>query len=148
MKWRKGPRPWSVRLFATALLAAALVNLIEALRAHEALLMARWFARLPLFGWTPDFAIIASFSQFSIALIPLVWIYFLASNRARWVVLVFGIVKIGLSVPPASSSVQLKAPGLIWLEAGLVVVALIMLFWPSTSRWVMEKGEGEHAVFE
>ncbi|BDI59872.1 hypothetical protein [Qipengyuania nanhaisediminis] len=148
MTWRKGPRPWTVRLFALALLIAALIGLFEALLAHEALLVGRWFDRLPMIRWTPDLAIVATFSQFTIALIPLVWIYAFASKAARWVVLAFGAIKIGYAAINTGDAILLKSPQVVWLEKALVLIALMMLFVPATTRWLGKDEEASLASFD
>lgn len=148
MRIAKGPRPWSIRIFGLALLTAALASLLESLATHPALLMARWFARAPFIAWSPDLAIIASFTTFTIALIPLVWIYFFASNRARWVVLAFGLIKLGSALHSMSSTVRMKAPELVMFEAVLVAVALAMLFMPATAHWLRGRRTDDAAAFE
>ena len=140
MKWRKGPRPWTVHVFGAALMISALITLFEALATHPALLMARWYDRIPIVDWVPDLAIIASFTAFTIAMIPLVWIYFFGSTQARWIVLVFGLLKIALSVRALSEPVQMKAPAIVIVETTLVLFALAMLFLPSTNRWLQKTG--------
>ncbi|WP_162627569.1 hypothetical protein [Erythrobacter sp. KY5] len=134
-------------MFGWALFVAALINLVEALGAHEALLAGRWYERVPIVNWTPERAIIASFSQFTIALIPLVWITLFASSRARWIVLAFGVLKLAGTLLSAGSQVISKAPEVVVLEAGLVALALVMLFLPATSRWLGMRRDHDVAAF-
>jgi hypothetical protein len=87
--------------------------------------------------WSRDSALVASFSVFTIALIPILWIFILAAKRARWVVLVFGFFKIWLWAQPR----PLYAYGaylevLLIAELALITIGLIVLFVPSSTRWL------------
>jgi len=146
MKWRKGPRPWTINLFAILLLASSVVGLIWSLMTIDQTVETLKFD-LPAFNWDRDAAIVWSFSLFSIVLFPLVWIWGLGSRIARIVITVFAI--------PAA----LKLIAFIWLfvsrgffdpltvlDSLVVVSAVGLLFTPSASRW-LSKEEADPETF-
>lgn len=136
MKWRHGPRPWTINLFAFLLFGSSLVGLIWSLMTIDQTVELLKID-FPAFAWDRDAAIVWSFSLFSIVLFPLVWIWGLGSRIARIVITV-------LAIPAA-----LKLTGFVWLlvtrgvfdplgllDTLVVLVAVGLLFAPSASQWL------------
>jgi hypothetical protein len=138
MKLIRGARPLAIRVFAAAFLTAAVVRLVRGLGNIE--LSALAFAvHVPWVSWTRDATIIALSAEFTIALIPLVWIYLFAAPFARWLVLGFGALRLALLDPAA-----LAGPL-------LVAVAMASLLTPQAARWFARTPESEQdgsAIFE
>jgi hypothetical protein len=138
MKVIRGPRPLAIRIFAAAFLAAAGLRLARGL--GDLPLAETVFAvHLPWFAWDRDATIVALSAEFTIALIPLVWIYLFAAPFARWLVLGFGALRLAFLDPAAL--------------AGPLLIALAMasLLTPQANRWFRGEGEEESdgpAVFE
>lgn len=133
-----GPRPLAIRVFAAAFLAAALLRLVRGLDdlAMTELIFA---THLPQFAWSRDWTIVALSAEFTIALIPLAWIYLFAAPFARWLVLGFGAIRLAFLDTSA-----LVGPL-------LVAVAMACLLTAPAARWFArlpgEEGDGP-AVFE
>ncbi|MEM7689452.1 MAG: hypothetical protein AAF291_10565 [Pseudomonadota bacterium] len=141
MRIKAGPRPWSIHLFAAGLLAVALIGPSLAL-ADPMLEWFKWSKRLPLISWSQDGAIIAAFSVFTMALFPLVWIYGYGSLRARWIVLAFAIVKVGLWWHGMMvTALAGWSQSLRWLEPVLTTLAVSMMFAPTSLRWLEKDRE-------
>lgn len=138
MKLVRGPRPLAIRIFAAAFLAAALLRLARGLGdlpLAETVLAVHW----PWFAWNRDWTIVALSAEFTIALIPLAWIYLFAAPFARWLVLGFGAVRLALLDPAA-----LAGPV-------LVAIAMASLLTGEAARWfarVPEEEEDGPTVFE
>ena len=133
-----GQRPLAIRIFAAAFLAAALLRLARGL-ADLPLTEAIIAVHAPWFAWNHDWTIIALSAEFTIALIPLVWIYLFAARFARWLVLVFGALRLAFLDPTALAGTLLMA------------VAMASLLTAQANRWFAgrseEEGDGP-AVFE
>lgn len=148
MKPAKGPRPFSIRVFACAFLLAALAAFAEAMSDLE-LAQLEWSVRASWFEWDRDWTIVASSAELSIALIPLTWIVVFASSFARWMVLAFGLLKLSSIVDAVYFWLVAGAFDPRWLiEPALILCALIMLFTPSASRWIANKEQPLETVFE
>jgi hypothetical protein len=137
MKLIRGPRPLAIRVFAAAFLAAALLRLVRGLN-DLALSETVYAVNVPWFAWDRDWTIIALSAEFTIALIPLAWIYLFAAPFARWLVLGFGALRLALLDPTA-----LVGPLLI-------AVAMASLLTLQAGRWFSRepKEEDGPAVFE
>lgn len=147
MKRITGPRPLSITLFAIALLLVALAGLAEGLSDIEGAAL-RLSLTLPWIGWDRGATVFAIFTEFFIALIPLLWIYFFAVRGARWVVLGFGLIKLLFAIRPLLATLQFGAfEPLLLLEPVLLAIALVMLFTPSASRWLRSRKEVDPATF-
>jgi hypothetical protein len=138
MKLIRGPRPLAIRVFAAAFLAAALLRLVRGL-GDLALSETVLAVHAPWFAWDRDWTIVALSAEFTIALIPLTWIYLFAAPFARWLVLGFGALRLWALDPAA-----LVGPLLLAL-------AMASLLTPQAARWFAklpeEAGDGP-AVFE
>ena len=135
MKWHGGPRPVTIQLFAASFVAYALLGLVTGLVDLQAAAMA-------LSGWlgplarSADAVIVALFTEFTIALIPVLWIYGLASRVARWIVTVFALYKLlGYRSLALTAFVETPQPT-AYLEPALIVFALAMLFTPSAGAYL------------
>ncbi|WP_073974397.1 hypothetical protein [Erythrobacter donghaensis] len=136
MKRARGPRPLAIRVFAAAFLAAAVLRLVRGLD-NLALTQAVFAAHMPWVSWNRDWTIVTLSAEFTIALIPLVWIYLFAAPFARWLVLGFGALRLAFLDPAALTG------------AVLVAVAMASLLTPAANRWFTRKEEEDGpAVFE
>ncbi len=137
MKLIRGPRPLAIRVFAAAFLAAALLRLVRGLN-DLALSETILAVNVPWFAWDRDWTIVALSAEFTIALIPLTWIYLFAAPFARWLVLGFGALRLAMLDPAA-----LVGPL-------LVAVAMASLLTAQANRWFAREPEEEDgpAVFE
>lgn len=139
MKAVAGPRPLAIRVFAAAFLAAALLRLVRGLGdlALAELLLA---AHVPWFAWSRDWTIVALSAEFTIALIPVMWIYLFAAPFARWLVLGLGALKLALFDPAALAGAMLTG------------IAMVSLLTGAAHRWFAQlPPDGEEdgpAVFE
>ncbi|QDH33321.1 hypothetical protein [Porphyrobacter sp. YT40] len=137
MKLIRGARPLAIRVFAAAFLAAALVRLVRGLT-ELPLAEAVYALHLPWIAWSHDATIVALSAEFTIALIPLVWIYLFAAPFARWLVLGFGALRLAFLDPSALTG------------ALLVAVAMASLLTPQAARWFARQPAGEDVptIFE
>jgi hypothetical protein len=136
VKRARGPRPLAIRVFAAAFLAAAVLRLVRGLD-NLALTQAVFAAHMPWVSWNRDWTIVTLSAEFTIALIPLVWIYLFAAPFARWLVLGFGALRLAFLDPAALTG------------AVLVAVAMASLLTPAANRWFTRKEEEDGpAVFE
>lgn len=135
MRILRGPRPLAIRVFAAAFLTAALLRLVRGL--DDLALSETVFAvHAPWFVWNRDWTIVALSAEFSIALIPLAWIYLFAAPFARWLVLGFGALRLAFLDPGA-----LAGPLLIAL-------AMLSLLTAGANGWFARRKEDGPAVFE
>jgi hypothetical protein len=134
----RGPRPLAIRVFAAAFLAAALLRLVRGLT-DLPLAELVYAIHLPWFAWNRDWTIVALSAEFTIALIPLAWIYLFAAPFARWLVLGFGALRLAFLDPAALTG------------ALLVAVAMASLLTPQAARWFARTrtpDEIDPAIFE
>ncbi|SHN64005.1 hypothetical protein [Erythrobacter sanguineus] len=137
MRVKAGPRPLAIRIFAAAFLAAALLRLVRGL-GDLALSQMVFAVHAPWLAWNRDWTIVALSAEFTIALIPLAWIYLFAAPFARWLVLGFGALRLAFFDPEA-----LVGPVLIAL-------AMLSLLTAQAGRWFARTPDREDgpAVFE
>jgi hypothetical protein len=135
MKVVGGKRPLAIRVFAAAFLAAAILRLVRGLSDIEGSAVA-FALQAPSITWTRDLTITVLSAEFSIALIPLVWIYLFAARFARWLVLVFGALRLWFLDPSAL------------MGAALMATAMASLLTAQANRWFSQKEGIDPAVFE
>lgn len=148
MTIRKGPRPLAIRVFAAAFLASAIVAFCDGLWdiPAQAAMMAQ---EVPQITWSRDAIIVMLSARLSIALIPIMLVWLLAANFARWMVTVLALGKL-INLPDA---VRLVAGGAdvdvaFATSLGLGLLAVAMLFTPGANRWFAKAEEADPAVFE
>ena len=121
MKLAKGPRPpsiWGACLcFLIAGLWALLSGLTDLGRAQSSYTAS--FSALP---WNRDWTIVALSAEFTIALIPIVWIVLVARPFARWMVSALGLWKLYWLAQGGLSD---------WVQAGFIMLSIALLFTPS-----------------
>lgn len=126
MRIAKGPRPWSIWIFAIMLIGAGLWNFVPQL----------WLA-LDEADRGYRIALVSVLSaQFSIVVIPVIAIWALASRVAKWLFTVLSISSFAwLFYTSLTSDFALEA--IIWtLGIGaLTHGAIILLFLPSARTW-------------
>ena len=136
MRIAQGPRPWTIWAFGACLLILALYNLFIGLDDWHA--VARALSSIaPWFDWSREWAIVAVFSEFTIALIPLVWIVVFAASFARWFILFFGLIKLGwgglaLAIAWFFGDVEFSDV----IQPALVATILILLWMPTSVNWL------------
>ncbi|MBI1404027.1 MAG: hypothetical protein GC147_12545 [Porphyrobacter sp.] len=148
MRLARGPRPLAIRVFVAAFLAAATIRLGQGLADVElaALGLAR---RAPWLAWNHDTTIVALSAEFTIALIPIAWIYLYAARFARWLVLVFGTFRLWAAWPGVLLALRAGsiAP-LHWAEPALLLAAMVSLVTPGARRWFAKARELGPEIFE
>jgi hypothetical protein len=150
MKWRTDPRPLSIRVFTAAFLAAALVRLLQGLNDLDA--AGIWLARYLGDGVrSHDVLIVLLSAEFTIALIPVVWIYGFANRHARWLVLGFGGAKLALFAYALAQWLASGGGGALlpqYTAPALTFIALAALLSESATRWLNPEKAAHVAVFE
>ena len=129
MKWRKGPRPWGVHIFAIFLLANGFWTL--------------WTA-LPDFDlWEgSENEVVGAFTIFTIVLIPVIAIWGFGSRLARALAAIFvapSLIIASLEIWAALSPDSFNPARLAISVASLVAIAL--LFHPSAREWFGNKNQ-------
>lgn len=145
MKVVRGPRPLAIRAFAACLFLFALINLVAGLAdlGTSQAILARY---VPSLAWDRDRTIIALFTQFTIALIPLVWIYVFAAGFARWLVFTFGLAKLAWVLFSLFAALWFGEGELLRLTLALLLgSALVLLLFPNSRAWLSPKNEGSLA---
>lgn len=137
-----GPRPWAIRLFATAFILQAALTFVWALFNRDAVattVLARGDVAL-----TDEWVIVLTSARLSIALIPVSLVWFLASSFARWMAVLLAVFK--LINMPATVEVILHGDAsiiyLITILGGqvLALFAAAMLFTRQSRQWFDRKG--------
>lgn len=142
MKWRRGPRPWPINLFALTLLAIATLNLGAALFDLNA--QQEFLRTLGLgFMQNRDGAIIASSAWFTIELIPIVLVWVIASRFARGFITVMAVFKGILLL--GDLLLYYALPGLMVGQA-IALAAVALLYTRDADAW-FAKEEADSATF-
>lgn len=109
--------------------------------------------RFPWWSWNRDWTIVALSAEFTIALIPVTLIYVFARGIARWLVTVFGSIKIYMLLASVVDYWQrlevLLTPLLV--ESAIYLFVIGLLFTPGARRWFVQTGPGgmtDVATFE
>lgn len=148
MRWRKEPRPLSIKIFALCFLGAAGFVLAYSLQ-NLGLLQGAYGTLFPWDGWNRDWTIVAVSAIFSIALIPVMWICLFGSRVACWLVTIFSLLKLA-KLPSMIFELQAFGGAAHWqlfAEPALLALALAALFMPSSRRW-LARDDVDPAVFE
>ncbi len=152
MRLAKGPRPWSIHVFAVLFTAQGLLALTRALGSlelSELTLQAQYAA----IDWNRDWVIIWHSAWFSIVLIPVVAIWLFASRLARVLVTImalttlpaiyrFSVLLAGDYLPSWQAQAWL---GL--LQNGAAVMAVALLYLSISSKWLRQERAHYEQVF-
>lgn len=141
-------RPLTINVFAAAFLAAAVIALVDGLQDLPAMqtLLA---ANMPGLVWTRDAVIVTLSARFSIALIPIVLVWFTAANFARWMVTVMALGKLFALPEGATQLLRGGAIDTAWFTSlALGLLAVAMLFAPASNSWFAKQQEADPAIFE
>jgi hypothetical protein len=90
-------------------------------------------------------------AEFTIALIPVVWIYGFANRYARWLVLGFGGAKLALFAYALAQWLASGGGGALlpqYTAPALTFIALAALLSESATRWLNPEKAAHVAVFE
>ncbi|UAB78419.1 hypothetical protein INR77_01350 [Erythrobacter sp. SCSIO 43205] len=149
MRIAKGPRPWSIRISCALLLLLACWTLWIHLRDTRTLQGLR-IEQFPQVPWSEDFAIVSAFTEFTIALIPIVLIAIYAKRFARVLVSVFTVIKvalIGMTLWSYYEQIGRFFAELLW-EPALLLLCVALLYLPSASRWFKGQDALDETVFQ
>lgn len=147
MRIARGPRPWTIWAFTVSILVLAAFKLGFSL-ADLPLIQIKYELQFPWIEWDRNLSIVASFTELTIALIPLVWITLFAARFARWFILCFGIWTMLSALASLwgglffGDRVLLRA-----VEPALIATTLCFLFLPATSRWLAGMKYGDDETF-
>ncbi len=141
-------RPGSISSFAVAFFLAALLPYIHGLldlAPHQAFLES--FA--PQVAWSRDWVIVMLSARLSIALIPIAMVWLSAIRFARWMVTLMALGKLPGALPRIRALVEEGAFDPSYFAALLLsLLAVALLFTPTSNRWFKDKGGVDPAVFE
>ena len=131
-----GTRPWSIRLACLAFLVNASFGLLHGL-SDPSIAQGAYEIGYPDVEWDRDRTIVALSAEFTIALIPILWIWFLARPFARWMVTALGLWQAwGLAGLVLE---QLRHLHFVTMDVAipfaLIVMSIAMLFTPAASRY-------------
>jgi len=133
MRIAKGPRPWSIHLFAAALSSAAGYKLVTGLLSVEQFRQNN-LDRYPYLELDADLSIILMCAITTIVLIPVVAIWVFGSSIARILVVlmaypamndIFRVLVLDRNLNVVSTA-----------EAAIRLAAIALLFLPASSRWL------------
>lgn len=131
MKLARGPRPFSINLFAAILLALACWNLAAALfdlPAQQELL-----ASLGLgLEWNRDWTIVTSSAWFTIELIPVALVWVAAARFARWFITAMAAIKVVLIL--TNLPMLYALPGIL-VGQSISLLAVALLFTRGSNDW-------------
>lgn len=136
MRVRRGVRPWPIRLACLAFLVKASFGLLYGL-SDLSNAQGAYEIGYPEFEWNRDRTIVALSAEFTIALIPILWIWFLARPFARWMVTALGLWQAwGLASIAIGQIGHLHFITLdVAIPLGLIVGSIALLFTPSANRY-------------
>ena len=137
MKWRSGPRPWSIHAFALLVIIAGLYGLHRDIGAAETT-ASHMMTFAPWIEWNRDWAIVLASALFTIVLIPVAAIWAFASRIARNLVVLMAlpvVLHLYQLIETALWSEQVFNP-LPMAFAALRLSAVVLLFTPSSLRWL------------
>ncbi|TRD11297.1 hypothetical protein FGU71_05175 [Erythrobacter insulae] len=143
MKFAKGPRPWSINLFAGVLLILAIWNLAVALfdlPAQEEFLRSLGLG----LDWNRDWTIVSSSAWFTVELIPIALVWIAASRFARMFITGMAGVKAVLLV--ANFPVLYALPGILAGQC-IALAAVALLYTRGSQEWFAIK-EIDPATFD
>ncbi|WP_161782146.1 hypothetical protein [Erythrobacter longus] len=104
---------------------------------------------LPMIEWTRDYVIVANFSLFTIVLIPVMAVWCFASRIARLIMAVMCVLPI-LALGSALF-IGLRDDDLLFglvVDPALTIFATVILYLPSSSRWLSQERSLDPTVFK
>jgi len=133
MKIAKGPRPWSIHLFAITLISTATYKLVSGLLSVEQFRQNNQ-GLYPYLELDSDLSIILMCAITTIVLIPVVAIWVFGSSIAR-------ILVVLMAYPEVNALfrvwvLDLNMDTLSRAEAAIRLTAIALLFVPASSRWL------------
>ena len=148
MRLAKGPRPWTIWVFAAAFLGAALLNFVSQISNLETVQKV-YELQMPWEGWSRDWTIVAVSARLSIALIPIALIVFSAVRFARWLVTALAVFNLLELVQKIVTWMSVEGVSLQYLaEPALIVIAGLCLWSPSAERYFAQKEPVDASIFE
>ena len=148
MRIAKGPRPWTIHLFAIGFAALGTVDLLSTLSNLEVTRENLQFD-LPSIIWTQDMVIVLYSALFSIVLIPVAAVWLFASKIARILVTVmsvFPLLNVVAAVYILSRDGFLSAI-LVWDSIATLCLVALLYFRPS-GEWFEGRKALDAATFE
>ena len=143
----KGPRPWSIHLFAAIFTGLGLFELTRGLTNLDTQ-MTQFSMMIPWLDWDKDWTIVALSARFTIVLIPVVAVWGYANPLARLLVTLVAILGVpGLLLQVHALSTDGSTAVAPLVTTAIMYAAIATLFMPSAGRWFRLKGESEAAVF-
>ncbi|WP_296717662.1 hypothetical protein [Erythrobacter sp.] len=150
MKWRKGPRPWPIHLFAAIFLMAGAWEL-----AYRLAVLHRFQMQLAGQTLSEDWIIVFFSARFTIVCIPVIAIWLFGSRVARWLITIM-TVWATLTVLSQFDMARLQRtigmnPLDIWYRYGArlaYIFAVALLFIPAARRWFARQQETVEEIFE
>ena len=159
MKLAKGPRPWTIWLFAALSTALVISNLVQQLL-EPLVALSRYGWLAPGYDWDEDSLIVASSAAFTINMIPIVLIWAFAVRFARWLVLAMALIPAPIHILALLHHIsKMRANGwgedivmshMIFVGQGFAIQfgLIALLFLPPSNRWFARRGEVETHAFE
>lgn len=144
------PRPWAIKAFAGLCIVTAAVGFVESL-IDFGFLHGDGSWHVPADKGERVKAVSLTSARLCIALIPLVFVWFRASNVARWLILTLSGVKVWATLVTARDSFDAPATHLDPYGAAVAflgVAAAALLFTPMANRWFAEAKHRVETVFE
>lgn len=140
--FKRGPRPFSINLFAGILLALACWNLTVALFDLPA--QQEFLASLGLgLKWNRDWTIVTSSAWFTIELIPVALVWIAGSTFARGFITAMAAIKVVLIL--TNLPMLYALPGILAGQS-IALVAVALLFTQGASNWFNHR-EADPALF-
>lgn len=141
-------KPLAVVIFAILYLASIVISLASDLSDLETF-AAYMEIQVPEIIWNQMYAAVLLFLRFSLALILLVFIWFKASNFAKWVLVFLALGRLINILELVERLNDGKQISIAWLlSLVLVLISIPFLFAPASRRWFRSKGQVHAAIFE
>ena len=144
MRIAKGPRPWSILIFAAITSSLAVFRLWDSLADLSAATRELGWA-FPFIAWSRDHTIVAVSAWFTIDMIPVLLVLIFAARFARIFISVMSLVPLALlltNLDFASTYPRFLLPSIL---IAVLPIALAMLLWTSSSSRYFAREEEAHA---
>ena len=148
MKWRKGPRPWPIHVFAICLVIGGLYSLSRDIIAPD---YAASKLETMVWGvdWTRDKVIVFSSAMFTIVLLPVVAIWTFASKVARILVTVMAVPAVLHLYSTAEMALRFawEFDPFSFAFGILRLAAIALLYAPASQHWFARRREVDAETF-